>query len=103
MQSVEPTQPALSPVPTVLPPPTSEPTAQARLAETDETYQRNTPFVPLDNPVLLTAQEATYLPDDDLVLGLEWQGEARAYPIRMLRYHHIVNDTVAGQPLLITY
>ncbi len=42
-------------------------------------------------------------PNKDLVLGLEWMGEARAYPIRMLIYHHIVNDTVADRPLLITY
>ena len=69
----------------------------------DITYSRRTPFVPLDNPVFLTAQEENTLFDDDLVLGLEWGEEARAYPVRMLRYHHIVNDTVGGQPLLITY
>ena len=59
--------------------------------------------MPLDNPELLSAESATYLPNDDLVLGLVWGGEARAYPVRMLWFHHIVNDTVAGQPLLITY
>ncbi len=67
------------------------------------TYSRRTPFVPLDQPAFLTASETDYLPDEDLVLGLEWMGEARAYPIRMLTYHHIVNDTVAGRPLLVTY
>ena len=41
--------------------------------------------------------------DEDLVLGLEWAGEARAYPINMIWFHHIVNDTVAGRPILITY
>ena len=59
--------------------------------------------MPLDNPAFLTAEEASYLADDDLVLGLEWQGAARAYPIRMVTFHHIVNDTVEGTPLLITY
>jgi len=59
--------------------------------------------VPLDQPAFLAAGETGYLPDEDLVLGLEWMGEARAYPIRMLTYHHIVNDTVAGRPLLVTY
>lgn len=59
--------------------------------------------MPLDQPAFLAANESGNLPDDDLVLGLEWMGEARAYPIRMLTYHHIVNDTVAGRPLLITY
>jgi hypothetical protein len=60
-------------------------------------------FVPLDNPVFLTVEEATYLADDDLVLGLEWQGAARAYPIRMVTFHHVVNDIIGGTPLLITY
>ena len=59
--------------------------------------------MPLDQPAFLRASETDYLPDEDLVLGVEWMGEARAYPIRMLTYHHIVNDTVAGRPLLVTY
>ena len=46
----------------------------------------------LDNPELPSAESATYLPNDDLVLGLVWGGEARAYPVRMLWFHHIVND-----------
>jgi len=36
-------------------------------------------------------------------LRLVVNGEARAYPIRMLRFHHIVNDQVSGRPILITY
>ena len=60
-------------------------------------------FVPLDNPSFLAAHEAEYLSDEDLVLGVEWAGEVRAYPVRMLRFHHIVNDTVEGKPLLVTY
>ena len=59
--------------------------------------------MPLDQPVFLTVGESGYLPDEDLVLGLEWMGEARAYPIRMITDHHIVNDIVAGRPLLATY
>ena len=46
---------------------------------------------------------ADYLPAEDLILGLQLLGEARAYPVRMLTYHHIVNDTVSGRPVLITY
>ena len=60
-------------------------------------------FVPLDNPSFLAAHEAMYLGDEELVLGVEWAGEVRAYPVRMLRFHHIVNDTVDGEPLLVTY
>ena len=99
-----------TPTPTPTATPTATPTPLVLLTpsphtntDVDRSYSRRTPFVPLDNPQLLPAQEATYLPDDALVLGLEWDGEARAYPVRMLRFHHIVNDTVAGRPFLITY
>ena len=83
--------------------PTSTPEYSSRASLSDSTYSRRTPFVPLDEPAFLTTSETDYLPEEDLVLGLEWMGEARAYPIRMLTYHHIVNDTVAGRPLLVTY
>lgn len=60
-------------------------------------------FVPLDDPAFLAAVETDYFGDEELVLGVEFGGEVRAYPVRMLRYHHIVNDTVGGEPLLVTY
>ncbi len=60
-------------------------------------------FVPLDDPTFLAADDTEYFGDDELVLGVEFAGEVRAYPVRMLRYHHIVNDTVGGEPLLVTY
>jgi hypothetical protein len=59
--------------------------------------------VPLDDPVFVTVDQTGYFKDDELVLGAEWAGEVRAYPVRMLRYHHIVNDSVDGNPLLVTY
>ncbi len=64
---------------------------------------RRTGFVPLDDPVFLSVQDATHLADTDLVLGMEWMGEARAYPISMIWFHHIVNDTIGGRPVLLTY
>lgn len=88
------------PTPTPKPTTTPEPTPDT---DEDISYSRRTPFVPLDNPALLTAEQATYLSDEEFIMGLEWAGQARAYPIQMLRYHHIVNDTVAGQPILITF
>ena len=69
----------------------------------DRPYGRRTPFVPLDNPSVLRASEASFLEDEDLVLGLNWEGVSRAYPIRMITFHHIVNDTLAGRPFLVTY
>ncbi len=38
-----------------------------------------------------------------LVIGVEYNGQARAYPIQYLGYHHQVIDTIGGKPLMITY
>ncbi|TDW96194.1 DUF3179 domain-containing (seleno)protein [Dinghuibacter silviterrae] len=41
--------------------------------------------------------------NDQLVIGVALHGEARAYPIEVIGYHHQVMDTVGGQPVLVTY
>jgi len=61
------------------------------------------PFIPLDNPLPVPAATATWLHPDDFVLGVKRGGEVRAYPISQVEYHHIVNDTIAGEPYLVTY
>jgi hypothetical protein len=38
-----------------------------------------------------------------LVIGIEQNGEAKAYPIEIIGYHHQVQDTIGGSPVLITY
>ena len=60
-------------------------------------------FVPLDNPVMIAAGEAAYLQPDDRVLGVTVAGESRAYPINMMTYHHVANDEIGGEPVLITF
>lgn len=40
---------------------------------------------------------------DRLVLGISNNGEAKAYPIRFLGYHHQVQDTIGGKPVIVTY
>lgn len=58
----------------------------------------------LDHPVTVSAREAdAELEDDDLVIGVEVKGKARAYPVRVLSAHEIVNDTVRGKPLAVTW
>jgi hypothetical protein len=47
--------------------------------------------------------EATFLSEEDRVLGVEINGEAAAYPIRALAYHHLVHDRVGGVDLVATY
>lgn len=44
-----------------------------------------------------------WLASDDIVFVLEYKGEVRAYPQKILNWHEIVNDTVAGDPLAITF
>lgn len=57
----------------------------------------------IDNPKFTSVANATYLNDEDLGIGLTVNGESRFYPYRILVWHEIVNDTVAGQPVLVTY
>lgn len=57
----------------------------------------------IDNPKYVSAEEATHVADDDLVITLSYKGEHRAYPSRILDHHEIVNDTIAGDPLAITW
>lgn len=61
-------------------------------------------FVPLDDPEMVTAAEVTWLDPDDIVMGiLHESGEAQAFPIDQMTYHHVANTTVAGEPYLVTY
>ncbi|MBI2171405.1 MAG: DUF3179 domain-containing protein [Chloroflexi bacterium] len=69
----------------------------------DLSYSQRTPFVALDNPRFINASQAGSLASDDLVLGLEWEGQTRAYPLSMMTYHHIANDAIGGKPFLATY
>jgi hypothetical protein len=48
-------------------------------------------------------EEPSWLSPEDLVLGVAMGGEARAYPIRILNWHEIVNDVVGGLPIAATY
>ncbi len=57
----------------------------------------------LTDPRMTPAEKATYLQPSDLVLGVEMDGEARAYPLSILSYHEAVNDRIGGQPISVTY
>lgn len=57
----------------------------------------------IDNPKFTSVAGGTYLNDEDPGIGLTVNGESRFYPYRILVWHEIVNDTVAGQPVLVTY
>ncbi|MEM8948875.1 MAG: DUF3179 domain-containing protein [Pseudomonadota bacterium] len=57
----------------------------------------------LTNPKHIPANEATYLIDDELVFGVAINGDARAYPLRILDWHEMFNDVVGGQPVSLAY
>jgi hypothetical protein len=57
----------------------------------------------LDNPDMLPAAEADYLLPEEPVFGLFLQGEARAYPLRILDWHEMANDVIGGQPVSLAY
>lgn len=57
----------------------------------------------IDNPSFQSADAAGWLSQDDRVIGVEINGEARAYPLRILNVHEIVNDEIGGRPVAVTY
>lgn len=57
----------------------------------------------IDRPVFVGAGEAGFLTDDDRVLGLFHKGEARAYPLKIMDWHEVVNDRVGDDSIAVTY
>lgn len=57
----------------------------------------------IDNPAFVPAGEVDGLSPQEPVIGLVLAGDARAYPLRVLIWHEIVNDTVGGIPVAVTY
>src|SRR6516162_9739222 len=57
----------------------------------------------LDNPAMTAASVASYLNPDDPVFGVEINGDARAYPLRIANWHEMVNDVVGGIPVSLAY
>ncbi len=64
---------------------------------------------PLENPqgnfgfAQFVAADQVELPENDLVLGVDINGDARAYPVKILNWHEIVNHTVGGKKIVVTY
>jgi thiol:disulfide interchange protein len=60
-------------------------------------------FHPLARAAFAQAETATFVSAADLVIAVERDGEAVAYPIRQLAYHHLTQDVVGGVPIVVTY
>jgi hypothetical protein len=59
-------------------------------------------FHPIAAAGFVSAGDA-HLGDKEMVMAMRIGGETRAYPIVQMAYHHILNDTVAGVPIAVTY
>ena len=59
-------------------------------------------FRPITTPQFEPAAQVQ-LDADEMVLAVRSGAQARAYPIRAMAYHHLVNDTLGGVPLVATY
>jgi hypothetical protein len=57
----------------------------------------------LDRPAMLAAEEAHYLEPGEPVLGIAINGDARAYPLRILDWHEMANDIIGGVPVSLAY
>ena len=57
----------------------------------------------IDNPKFVPVSESQFVPDTTFVIGLDINGEKRAYPLFIMVWHEIVNDSVGGVPVAVTY
>lgn len=58
---------------------------------------------PIDNPVFAPISRIDGLSDTEPVISVEINGLLRAYPLRILLWHEIVNDVFGGVPIAVTY
>jgi Protein of unknown function (DUF3179) len=59
-------------------------------------------FNPVDAPQFESAS-ASKLDKGEMILAIRYGSDARAYPIREMAYHHVLNDVIAGVPVAVTY
>ena len=55
------------------------------------------------DPKMLTPNEADFLDEDERVFGVSINGDTRAYPLRIINAHEMVNDTVGGEPVSLAW
>ena len=57
----------------------------------------------LMSPKYISARKASFLRNDDQVIGVIINGEARAYPLRIMSWHELVNDKIGDLPILVSW
>ena len=61
------------------------------------------PFRTWQDPVSVPASSAAFLRDSDEVIAVEAGGTSRAYPLRIIAAHHIVQDRIGEQHVMVTF
>lgn len=79
------------------------PTATIRLDEIRWGGVKRDGIPPLKNPKMIAARDATWLHDDHIVFGVAIDGDVRAYPKRILAWHEMFKDRIAGRELAGVY
>jgi hypothetical protein len=77
--------------------------AGIRLDEIDWGGVRVNGIPPLDHPKVLAARDAAFLGNSNVVFGVFLNGEARAYPKRILAWHELARDRVGGVEVTVVY
>jgi hypothetical protein len=58
----------------------------------------------IDSPKFVSVEEADrWIEDNELVLAIIYKGVKKVYPLQILVWHEIINEAIAGDPILITY
>ncbi len=58
----------------------------------------------IDNPIFVSAEKAKkFMAPDEMVIGLDINGDRRAYSVPLLSSHEIVNDVVGGKKIAVTW
>lgn len=57
----------------------------------------------IENPQFLSSANTSYLADQDLVIGVYVNGIAKAYPVKVMNYHEIINDQFGKEHIAVTY
>ena len=57
----------------------------------------------LVDPAFVSPANARELHPQDQVLGVHLAGYSKAYPVRILNWHELVNDQIGGRPILVTW
>ena len=60
-------------------------------------------FHPVPRSAQFESASASKLDKSEMILAVRYGSDARAYPIREMAYHHVLNDVVGGVPVAVTY